>query len=206
VLEPHFGRLWIVHRLDKETSGVLALARNAPAHRALNTQFEQGAVRKIYHALVFGLVEWEEKTVDLPLRPNGDRQHRTVVDYQRGKPAVTRLRVLERYFMHALLEAAPETGRTHQIRAHLAEQGLPILADKLYTGLSSATFVGINTGGRAGIQYGPELDRLGLHAYSLSIQHPVTAEALSVSAPYPDDLAEMINWLRKNADNLLPKS
>ena len=97
VLEPQVGPLWIVHRLDKDTSGVLVLARSAAAHRSLNTQFEERLVSKVYHALVIGNPDWKVKTVSLPLRSNGDRLHRTVVDQARGKPAVTHFKVLERF-------------------------------------------------------------------------------------------------------------
>src|SRR4030042_2395483 len=132
VLERQFGHLWIVHRLDKDTSGVLLLARSAEAHRALNTQFEQHRVYKCYHALVVGNPEWQEQTISLPLRPNGDRQHRTMIDTQAGKHAITPLKVLERFVNYCLLEAIPETGRTHQIPAHLHALGLSIIGDKLY--------------------------------------------------------------------------
>jgi 23S rRNA-/tRNA-specific pseudouridylate synthase len=128
-LEQEYGRLWIVHRLDRETSGVLLLARSAEAHRLLNTQFEQHLVSKIYHALVIGSPDWQKKTISLPLRPNGDRHHRTVVDRDKGKPAVTRLNVMERFDHYCLVEAIPETGRTHQIRAHLSALGLYIMGD-----------------------------------------------------------------------------
>jgi 23S rRNA-/tRNA-specific pseudouridylate synthase len=87
LLREQFGRLWNVHRLDKETSGVLLLARSARAHRLLNIQFEQRQVRKTYHALVVGQPEWRQRWVRLPLRLNGDRRHRTVVDREHGTPA-----------------------------------------------------------------------------------------------------------------------
>ncbi len=181
LLEPEYGRLWMVHRLDKETSGVLLLARSAAAHRALNTLFERHQVRKWYHALAAGSPEWEEHTVDLPLRPNGDRHHRTVVDHSNGKPAVTQLRVLQRFPAACLVEARPETGRTHQIRAHLAALGLPILGDALY-----------------GAPPMPELplDTLALHAYALELIHPESGQMVRFEAPYPPGFQAAITWLR----------
>jgi len=200
VLEQQYGSLWIVHRLDKDTSGVLLLARSAEAHRSLNTQFEKHLVSKVYHALVLGSPEWREKTVSLPLRPNGDRQHRTVIDPQAGKPAVTHLKVLESLGHYCLLEAIPETGRTHQIRAHLSAVGLSILGDKLY-------------GKRKNLQIegnvrSPQQDQdpliiltesIGLHAWSLEITHPLTGERLKFSAPYPVELMAVMQQLRSPA-------
>lgn len=170
LLEPVYGRLWIVHRLDKDTSGVLLLARTAQAHRSLNTQFEQRQTHKAYHALVHGSPAWDEYTVTLPLRTDGDRQHRSVVDARRGKNAVTRLRVIDRFAAHTLLEAAPETGRTHQIRTHLAALGLPIVGDLLYGGAALA---------------GVEQPWLGLHAAWLEVTHPLSRAALRLEAPLP---------------------
>jgi RluA family pseudouridine synthase len=187
LLEPEFGRLWMVHRLDRETSGVLLLARSAEAHRALNTQFEQRQAHKVYHALVSGEPPWEEQTVDLPLLPNGDRRHRTVVDARRGKPAVTHLRVLERLSSAALVEARPETGRTHQIRAHLAAVGFPILFDRLYAAHGGSPFP---------LPTPLPRDSLALHAFSLEIIHPVTGQPLRFEAPYPPAFRETLSLLR----------
>jgi len=197
VLEQQAGSLWIVHRLDKETSGVLLLARSAEAHRSLNTQFEKHMVSKVYHALVVGTPEWQEKTIRLPLRPNGDRQHRTVIDLQAGKPAVTHLKVLERFGQYSLVEAIPETGRTHQIRTHLSALGLSILGDKLY---------GKRINPRAGekvrrFQQGHDplislTDRMVLHARSLEINHPLTGERQKFTAPYPAEIVAILQQLR----------
>ncbi len=173
VLEPHFGRVWIVHRLDKLTSGVLALARSAEAHRSLNAQFDRHEVIKIYHALVEGSPAWEEQTVDAPLRADGDRLHRTVL-YSRGKPAITHLRLLQRWKGYCLVEARPETGRTHQIRAHLASLGLPLAGDRLYG--SKAPFPA---------QAETPFRWIGLHAWSLELMHPLTKQRQIFEAPYP---------------------
>jgi RluA family pseudouridine synthase len=199
VFEPQLGRLWIVHRLDKETSGVLLLPRSAEAHRSLNTQFEQRLISKIYHALVIGSPAWREQIVDLPLRPNGDRSHRTVIDTQRGKPATTHFRVVERFPGYCLLEAKPETGRTHQIRTHLLSMGLPILGDRLYNRLVTKNHESIVTS--------PHLEHdiimwpkqsIGLHAKSLEIRHPVTDEQMKFIAPYPGYFEAVLLQLRGN--------
>jgi len=197
LLEQQAGRLWIVHRLDKETSGVLLLARSAEAHRALNTQFEQHQVSKTYHALVTGNPEWQEQTINLPLRPNGDRSHRTVIDHDAGKPALTQLKVLECFSHYCLVEAAPETGRTHQIRVHLSSVGLYIVGDKLYADrnrdipaelasqpLNDVGLIKIPTVG------------MGLHARSLEITHPISRQRLKFEAAYPDWLEDVLQLLR----------
>ncbi len=182
VLEAGFGRLWIVHRLDRDTSGVLALARTADAHRALNTQFNQRQIEKVYHALVAGSPAWDETRVELPLRVNVGHHHRTVADVQRGKPSLTEFRILQRFEGFALVEALPRTGRTHQIRVHLSAIGFPIVADTLYGGATSNL----------------PLTRMWLHARSLAFEHPATGEPLRVEAPYPDDLAGLLRALHSS--------
>jgi RluA family pseudouridine synthase len=198
LLEERFGELWIVHRLDRETSGVLLLARTPEAHRQLCLQFEVRLVEKIYHALVVGAPAWDERRVSLPLRPDVGRAHRTVVDHKGGKPALTHLKVLERFGRFSLLEARPETGRTHQIRAHLASQGCPIAADALYGSGEGVYLSRIKPGYKPsrGEEH-PLLSRLGLHAFSLWVDHPFTGERLELHAPYPKDLETVLRNLRR---------
>jgi RluA family pseudouridine synthase len=178
ILEPSYGRLWIVHRLDRDTSGIIVLARTADAHRHLNTQFQEKRVSKLYHALVLGQPLWDTLIISNPLRPDGDRRHRTVVDSARGKPATTEVRVLNRLEGYSLLEAAPLTGRPHQIRAHLKHVGYPILADPLYGNPTHPCHT--------------LLPNLGLHALSLTLIHPKTQETMNFRAPYPEDFANLV--------------
>lgn len=179
LLEPLYGRLWIVHRLDRDTSGVLVLARSAAAHRALNTQFEQRETAKIYHALVIGCPPWETALADTPLRTNVGHKHRTVADAQRGKAAITTFEVIRRFAAATLLAACPHTGRTHQIRAHLALLGFPLVGDTLYGGAPA---------------FG--LSRSALHAHSLEITHPLDGRTLRFEAPYPADLSAALQAAR----------
>lgn len=180
MLEPVYGRVWIVHRLDRHTSGVLVIARTADAHKSLNTQFEKHYVRKTYHALVNGVPQWNHTTIDRPLQPNGDRRHRTVVS-EKGKPSWTEVQVLERFTDCTLVEAIPKTGRTHQVRAHLAASGYPIVSDRLYRGQTLDS---------------RSIDRTALHALSIEFDHPITGQALRFEAPYPVDMARTLKQLR----------
>jgi len=209
VLEQEYGRLWSVHRLDKDTSGVLLLARTAQAHRLLNIQFEHHQVSKIYHALVSGKLVWQDETVNLPLRTNGDRQHRTVVDPQTGKPAVTHFKVLEHLGPYCLVEAVPETGRTHQIRAHLSALGLSIVGDKLYTRLNipesrqviSSSSRQVDSPTRRHLMPALRLPAgMALHAFSLEANHPLTGERLKFTASYPAELVTLFDRLRLSAN------
>jgi RluA family pseudouridine synthase len=178
-LEVQYGKIFIVHRLDKVTSGVMVFARDAESHRALNIQFENHEAQKIYHAIVEGNPNWEEKVAKHPLRANVGHKHRTMVDDKHGKPSETRFRVIKRYQEAALIEAKPMTGRTHQIRVHAYALGHPLVEDFLY--------------GARDI-YG--IPRPMLHAQSLSFIHPATNERVKWSAPHPPDFEEAIETIR----------
>jgi len=197
-LESQAGPLWVVHRLDRETSGVVIFARNEAAHRALSMLFEERGVFKIYYAILAGAPPWSERTVDAPLRADADRRHRTVVDIANGKPAVTHFRVLRRLRRFALVEARPETGRTHQIRVHAALLGHPIAVDDLY-GDGKPIFLSQHKPdyrpGRSEEQ--PLIGRLALHAAQLRFPHPRTGEMVELQAPYPKDFNATLNQLGK---------
>lgn len=192
VLQVEYGRLWVVHRLDKDASGLLIYARTAEAHRSLNDQFADRQVGKIYHALVTGNPEWQEINVTLPLRVDGDRHHRTVVDERRGKPAETDLAVLASFSGFTLVEARPKTGRTHQIRAHLAAEGFPIVADKLY-GDGLPLYLSDSSSEKPDTLL---IDRLALHALSLTLRHPASGEPITLQAEYAEDFARAVKGLR----------
>jgi tRNA pseudouridine32 synthase/23S rRNA pseudouridine746 synthase len=175
VLEPLLGRLWIVHRLDKNTSGLMMLARSAVAHRELNIQFDESKIYKLYHAVIEGHPSWSKEHITLPLLKDGDRRHRTVIDHQRGKRAQTDIKVLTKGDGRTLVAARPFTGRTHQIRAHLAAVGHPVTGDRLY-GYADSVFNA----------------RLALHAKKLGITHPITSRELHFEIPDPEDFKPLL--------------
>lgn len=177
-LEDQFGKIFIVHRLDKVTSGVMVFARDAETHRALNLQFENHDARKTYHALVEGNPKWEEKVARHPLRANVGHKHRTMVDDKNGKPSETRFRVMKRYQEAAFIEAKPMTGRTHQIRVHAYALGHPLVGDVLY-----------------GAQGPYSTGRPMLHAQTLSFIHPATNERMKFTASHPPDFEEALRQL-----------
>ena len=184
LLEDEYGRIFIVHRLDKITSGVMVFARTAEAHRTLNMQFESHEAEKVYHAIMQGEPKWDEKVTKFPLRSNVGKKHRTMVDDKNGKPSETRFRVIKRYQAGALVEARPMTGRTHQVRVHAYALGHPLLEDFLY----GATETGL-------------IGRPALHARSLTFTHPATNELMTFTAEHPQDFATALELLSVGNDN-----
>lgn len=179
LLEAEYGRMWIVHRLDKVTSGAMVVARTQEAHRSLSMQFERHEARKVYHAIVNGVPEWDERTASQSLRTNVGHKHRTAIDARYGKRSSTTFRVLERFRAHALLAALPLTGRTHQVRVHAEALRCSLLGDLLYS--APATEI---------------IKRPALHALSLSFAHPESTEPVTFTAPYPEDFEEALGKLR----------
>ncbi len=197
--EKEFGKLFAVHRIDKDTSGVIVYARTPEAHRNLSMQFENREVKKVYHCLVNGHPLWATLHVDLPLQPDGDARHRTVVSPRFGKPAVTDFTLFGICGPYAWLEARPMTGRTHQIRVHLAKNGLCIVCDPLYSGNQKPVRLSDIKRRWHGDdeEERPLLSRLALHAYKLTITHPVTGEKMTFTAPYPRDMDAVRKQLAK---------
>ena len=188
--EKEFGRLFAVHRLDKDTSGVIIYARNEAAHKGLSLQFEQRKVHKTYHALVYGHPLWQDLHVDLALQPDGDARHRTVVNKKFGKASVTDFRLIGSCGPYSWIEAKPLTGRTHQIRVHLQANGLSIVCDPLYSGNQKPVRLSEIKKKWNGDEEEerPLLSRLALHAYKIELTHPVSNQPLSFTAPYPKDM------------------
>ena len=189
-------RLQICHRIDRETSGVLLIARTAQAASFLKRGFAQRLMKKTYLALVRGVPAEASGTIDAPMRLLDTRTHIMMGVEPDGLPAVTHYTVRTAFANHALVEAAPETGRQHQIRVHLAHLGHPIVGDKMY-GAGEQAFMEYCDGGLS-----PELlerfDGLGrhaLHAARLIFPHPVTHEPITVESPLPDDLCEYMKGL-----------
>lgn len=182
-------RLFAVHRIDKDTSGLVIYARNEEAHRKLSMAFENREVEKTYHALVYGRPDWDELDVDVPLRADGDLKHRTIKDKKDGKASKTHFRYLGACGPYSWIEAKPLTGRTHQIRVHLALSGLTIVCDPLY-GKSDPLLLSKIKRSWRGDEFAerPILDRLALHAWKMRVAHPVTGEMMEFTAPYPRDL------------------
>ena len=190
IAQEEFGKLFAVHRIDKDTSGCVIYARNADAHRTLSMQFENREVEKIYHCLVNGRPLWEEKHVDIKLLPDGDLRHRTVPNARYGKDSVTDFALLGICGPYSWIEARPRTGRTHQIRAHLKELRLGIVCDPLYSGNQKPvrlSEIKRKWNGDPDSER-PLLSRLALHAYKLTLNHPRTGERLTFTAPYHKDM------------------
>jgi 23S rRNA pseudouridine1911/1915/1917 synthase len=180
---PEQPGVFTVHRIDRDTSGLVVFAKDAETHRRLSRAFEDHRVEKRYIAVVHGRPSWTETSCDLPLVPDGDKQHRTIIDKYRGKKSLTRFRFLGGTGNYGVVEAIPATGRTHQIRVHLASLGHPLVCDPLYGSMEPVYLSSFKRGWRGDPwEEKPLLSRLGLHAGTLVLPdyRPAPAAALEV--------------------------
>ncbi|MGE0085147.1 MAG: RluA family pseudouridine synthase [Desulfococcaceae bacterium] len=184
----------IVHRLDKDTSGILAVAKNAEAMASLAEQFQARTVRKKYLALIHGQPEKNSGNISLPVgRHPADRKKMSVIS-TKGRAAETLWQVRERFPETALLDIDLKTGRTHQIRVHCAAIGHPVVGDQVY-------------GGRSPKRHSPEISvllksvsRQMLHAWQIRLIHPGTGEEMFFEAPVPEDMAQLITSLERSKE------
>ncbi|MFC3606835.1 23S rRNA pseudouridine(1911/1915/1917) synthase RluD [Stutzerimonas tarimensis] len=187
-------RAGIVHRLDKDTTGLMVVAKTLQAQNRLVEQLQARSVSRIYEAIVIGVVT-SGATVDAPIGRHGQQRQRMAV-VEGGKPAVSHYRVLERFRAHTHVRVKLETGRTHQIRVHMAHAGFPLIGDPVYGGrfrippAASPTLV----------QSLREFPRQALHARFLELDHPATGARMKWSSPLPDDFVWLLTLLQQDRE------
>ncbi|PJJ74888.1 23S rRNA pseudouridine955/2504/2580 synthase/23S rRNA pseudouridine1911/1915/1917 synthase [Thermoflavifilum aggregans] len=196
-LKEQYGEILIVHRLDKDTSGVIVFARHADAHRWLCEQFATHSIGKTYLGIVEGRVDFEEKTVVLPLAPDPKTPGKMRI-HASGREAVTHLKLLESYNRHSLLQMMPATGRTHQIRLHLQHLGYPLVADPLYGSGKPLMAASLYRSFHPGDQERPLIARTALHAAIIELQVP-NGQHHRIEAPLPKDIKASLYQLRKTS-------
>jgi 23S rRNA pseudouridine955/2504/2580 synthase/23S rRNA pseudouridine1911/1915/1917 synthase len=205
ILEAKTGqKIWIVHRLDKDTSGVICFAKNEVMHRYLSILFQERGVNKFYAGLVSGIVVPPEGRIESPIAEHPAIAGKMAVS-KKGKLAVTDYKVVEQWPLYALLQFQIHTGRTHQIRVHMQSIGHPIVSDELYGDgkpfLLSQIKRKYNMSGKDE-QEKPLLGRLALHAYRLEFEKE-DGTFISAEAPLPKDMAACVNQLNKWAGTKL---
>ena len=169
----------IIHRLDKDTSGLIIIAKNAGAHSALADQMKRHEIIKRYLALVEGVVALDQGSIDAPIGRNPRHRQQMAVTVVKSREARTHFRVQQRFSRHTLLLLELETGRTHQIRVHLRAIGHPVVGDPVY--------------GSGNINRGLSLGRQFLHAFQLIFTHPTTGDVIHLEAPFPEDLQTVLD-------------
>jgi RluA family pseudouridine synthase len=198
MLSANYNEIYVVHRLDRGTSGIMIYAKDAETHKLFNEMFEKQTIEKIYHVLVKGIFTPNEIDIDIPILPSMGRKGLSIPS-ARGKQSLTKVRVLERFDRATLLECNLVTGRSHQIRVHLSTVGFPLYVDIDYGGNES--FLVSDFKKRLNLKKNtfekPILERLSMHSYSLRFTHPRTNEQTYLSAPYHRDFSAMLQILSK---------
>ncbi|MHC5033639.1 MAG: RluA family pseudouridine synthase [Planctomycetota bacterium] len=188
----------IIHRLDRDTSGVILVVKDERVHERIARQFEERRVDKEYIAICEGRVELDGDLIDAAIAPDPRSRDRMLVRESDGRPAQTIYEVVERIGDFTVVRCKPRTGRTHQIRVHLQLLGHPIVADSLY-GRRDAVYLSDLTGSERHPEEEPLLDRQALHARRLTIYHPKREEEMTFEAPLPDDMSRLIDALRRES-------
>ncbi|HOV91908.1 MAG TPA: RluA family pseudouridine synthase [Candidatus Kapabacteria bacterium] len=198
ILSEIYGNIFVVHRLDKDTSGIMLFAKDADAHKELNIAFENNEIKRIYHVITQGIIPQDYIEIDIPLVQSRQRSHITIPS-AKGKSSLTKLKVLKRFKNATLAECELVTGRHHQIRAHLQAIGYPLLIDELY-GNNSSFFVSSikrRYNLKKETEEQPLISRLTMHSYSIEFIHPENKEQLQFVAKYPKDFAALLQILEK---------
>ncbi|MGH7740489.1 MAG: RluA family pseudouridine synthase [Candidatus Eiseniibacteriota bacterium] len=190
------GRPGIVHRLDRDTSGLMVVARTSRAYRALIEAMRERRVRRVYHALVWGDPPADAGEIRGAIGRDPRHRQRMAVVRRGGKSAVTHWRVLERFGPAALVEARLESGRTHQIRVHFAHLGMPVVGDPVYGGRGKKLLSGAHAGRTLSNALLDGLPRQALHAHELALEHPVTGELMRWTSAVPEPFANVLALLR----------
>jgi len=198
LLQAKYDEIYTVHRLDRETSGILAFAKTEAAHRELSRQFQERSVEKRYYALLDGVLPQDSGEIDRPIAPHPSISGKMIAS-AKGKPSLTDYQVIERFKHYTLVEADIKTGRTHQIRVHFAAIGHPLAVDEMY-GRSDAFFLSkIKKDYRIGKgrEERPLMSRSSLHAYKLCLKHPSSNTRQCFEAELPKDFRATLQQLQK---------
>ena len=197
ILKEKYGNIYTVHRLDKDTSGVIVFAKNENTHRTLSQMFETRDVNKIYHGLVYGIPVPNSGTIDVPIFPHPGKNG-LMVTGNKGKPAITDYALVDAFGKYAWMQFRIHTGRTHQIRLHMKHIGHSIVCDELYGNPAPLLLSSIKRNfklARGAEEEKPLLQRLALHATGLSFEWE--HKLLFLEAPFPKDLRAVVRQLQK---------
>jgi len=199
ILQNQYESIFTVHRLDKETSGIMLFAKSAEMHKALNQMFEERKIKKIYHALVEGVPIKTEGQINAAIAADPQQSGKMRI-HPKGKESLTDYKIIRAYKGFCLISARIHTGRTHQVRVHMKHLGHPIVADGLYGKRTELYISDIKAKAKVGKnkeEQRPLLSRTALHAFGLSFIHPFTNETIELEAAYPKDLRAVISQLDK---------
>jgi 23S rRNA pseudouridine955/2504/2580 synthase/23S rRNA pseudouridine1911/1915/1917 synthase len=198
ILKEKYGEIFTVHRIDRDTSGVIVFARNEAAHKFLSQAFEEREVEKYYIGIVKGRLAEKEKIIDAPIAQHSFKRTMMII-HKRGKPSLTEYKVLEEFGRYSLLQFRIYTGRTHQIRVHMQYLGHPIVCDELYGDGMPVLLSSIKRNynlSKSEHEERPILNRLGLHAQRLRFTDS-NGNIFNIEAPLPRDIHALLHQLRK---------